>query len=279
MEEIKNMKTFRNLKISIILSAVLSLILYSVIAFQRISDIEFQYVLILLFSAQALLIFTVICIIFCILASKGIINEIKTKKIITSSFIAILVGCISFCIYGEIACYNAYTPENIINNEKSYVQTFFPYHDISKKKKGFLDVCVSHMPGTEYIVLSCLGNSVFDEPNNYTLEYFKSTSPILLLSFLSERTFSPLNDFDINVKVPGKSMEVNGVKLTAYVDGNDYAVLIKSFNKSVYASITNAPADELSIEDYATEIIRQTDFLETATKEKVFLDVPLSEVF
>lgn len=98
--------------------------------------------------------------------------------------------------------------------------------------------------------------------------------------FRLDRSFlTPFNDMDFYVRVPGEKMEIDGVKLTAFIDENDYAVLIKSFNQSVYASLVNASANEISFEDFAREVINQMELLDNATKEKVFLDVPLSEAF
>lgn len=269
------------LKLAAVCSAVICVILYGTILFQTISMLEFQYALILLYAAEALLVLTIIFAVFSILVSKDILDTIKTKKIVIVSTVVVVIGCVSSIIYGALTCYNLYTPEDIIENDKEYVQSFFPYQDITEWKKGFMDFAVSHMPGTDYISLWNIKTSTSGYQCNYNLEYFKSSSPFMTEKFRLARSFpTPLNKLDFDVWVPGEKMEVDGVKLTAFIDGNEYAVLIKSFNQSVYASLTkNASASEITFEDFAREVINQMELLDNATKEKVFLDVPLSEAF
>lgn len=268
-------------KLSAVFSAVICIILYGAILFQTISMLEFQYALILLFAAEALLVLTIIFAVFSILVSKDILDTIKTKKIIIVSTITVVIGCVSSIVYGAFSCYNLYTPEDIIENDKEYVQSFFPYQDITEWEKGYMDIEVSHIPGTDRICLWNIKTSTSGYQCNYKLEYFKSASPFMTGKFRLDRSFlTPFNDLDFDVWVPGKKMKIDGVKLTAFIDGYDYAVLIKSFNQSVYASLTkNMSASEITFEDFAREVIKQMEQLDAATKEKVFLDVPLSEAF
>ena len=106
-------------------------------------------------------------------------------------------------------------------------------------------------------------------------EYFESVSPFMNMKFRFERmVLSPLNRYDLDVVAVGEDMEIDGTKLTVYVENNDYAVLIKSFGKTIYASLINVP-DEVTIEDFAKEVIRQFELIDDATQKKVFLDAPL----
>lgn len=241
--------------------------------------LEFQYAQILLFSAETFAILTVIFIICLVIISKDITTLSKAKKVIIGSVSVCIPVCVLLTGYGLLSCYNCYTPEDIMKNDKPYIQRFMPYHDILDDKNENTDLMVSHIPGTNYVFLNCYGTSSSGIPLDYEVEYFKSVSPFMNMKFKFERMFlSPLSEFDLDVLVPGKDMEIDGVKLTVYVDDNDYAVFIKSFGQSVYASLINAP-DEVSIEEFAREIIKQFELLDNATKEKVFLDVPLSEAF
>lgn len=267
------MSSCNHLKLMSIFTGILSVVLYGAILFQPISIIEFQYAQMLLFSAQALLILTIIFIVCSVITSKEITDSIKMKKIVACSVGIVLVGCISLSIYGYLTCYNCYTPEDIVADEE-YMQSFTPYHDISDEKEEHRDLVVSHMPGTDYVFLYCYGTY------DYEIEYFSSKSPFLKWKFETERSvFTPFNEFYLDVLTPGKEMVVDGVKLTAFIDENNYAVLVKSFDQAVYGSLLNASTDKVSFENFAREIIKQMELLEEARDQKVFLDVPLSEMF
>lgn len=72
---------------------------------------------------------------------------------------------------------------------------------------------------------------------------------------------------------------MDGKTVTIFVDSTGYAVLIHSFHEVIYVSLLNVWEDDITIEDFAREAIRQPGLLGNATKEKVFFDVPLPEAF
>ncbi|MBR2956718.1 MAG: hypothetical protein IKC20_00530, partial [Clostridia bacterium] len=174
--------------------------------------------------------------------------------------------------YGWLTCYNCYTPENIMENEKTYIQTFLPYHNILDEYRENTELSVSHIPGTDYIVLNCYGTSEFGIPLDYKVEYFKSVSPFMNMKFKLEKWLASIfSVYDIDVVAPGKDIELDGTKLAVYVEDDNFAVMIKSFGRSVYASLINAP-EGVTIEDFAKKVIKQLELLDNAAKEKVFLD-------
>ena len=268
------MNSCKRLKFLSACTTISTVVLYCAIMFQSISIMDFQYTQILLFSAQSLLLLTIIFIVCTILISKGIFDSAKGKKIIVASVMVVLLGCVSSITYGFLTCYNCYTPEDILENNKTYIQSLFPAHNITDAKSEIMDLEVSHIPGSDYIYLYCYGTL------DYEVEYFKSASPFMNWKFKTERSIlTPLNEFDMDILVTGKEMEVDGIKLTVFIDANGYAALIKSFNQAIYVSLLNASADKILVDDFAREVIKQMKLLENATKEKVFLDVPFSEAF
>lgn len=269
------MKTHKCLILLSILSAVVSVVLYGVTFFQSVSMLEFQYAQILLFLAEMFLVLTILFSIFLAISFKNVLSLPKFKKIIIGLVLACVAVCILVTGYGLLSCYNLYTPENIMENDKDYVQKFMPYHNILDDYKESTDLSVSHIPGTDYVYINCYGTSELGIPLNYEVEYFKSVSPFMNMKFRFERmVLSPLNRYDLDVVGVGEDMEIDGTKLTVYVENNDYAVLIKSFGKTIYASLINVP-DEVTIEDFAKEVIRQFELIDDATQKKVFLDAPL----
>lgn len=269
------MKTKKFLKISLVCLPIISVILYGIIFSQSISVLEFQYAQFLLFAAEIILFLTVVFMIFLLLISKNTITLTKAKKPLASLVLFFAIVYVVLTGYSYITCYNLYTPENLLKNDKVYIQQFMPYHNILDDYREDTELSVTHIPGTDYVFLNCYGTSETGIPLNYEVEYFKSTSPFMNMKFNLERAFlSPLSEYDIDVAVPSKDMEIDGTKLTVFVDDNDYAVLIKSSNRSIYTSLTNA-TEEISVDDFARETIRQFELLNSAVKEKVFLDAPL----
>ena len=266
------MKAKKHLIILFICSAILSLILFGAVFFQSISMLEFQYAQILLFAAETLSIISIAFIICFVLVYKGIITLSKIKKIILAIVAFSIIGCILLTGYGWATCYNLYTPENIMKNNKSYIQQFLPYHDILDDYRKNTELLVSHMPGTDYVVLNCYGISESGIPLNYKVEYFKSASLFMNMKFRTEKKLSSVfSIYDVDVVAIGKDIEIDGVELTVYVEDNDYAVLLKSFGQTCYASLINAP-DGVTVEDFAKRIIEQIELFDNATKEKVFLN-------
>ena len=269
------MEIKKGLKISAICSVILSVILYGTVFFQSISMLEFQYAQILLFAAETMVMLSVVFFICLVLVSKAIITQLKIKRIMVALVAVCVVGCILLTGYGWLSCYNLYTPENIMENDKAYIQQFTPYHDILDDNRENTELMVSHIPGTDYVSLNCYGTTEFGIPLEYKVEYFKSVSPFMNMKFRFEKWLSSnFSIYDVDVVAPGKEIEIDGTKLTVYVEDNDYAVLIKSFRHSIYVSLINA-SDEVSAEDFAKEVIRQFELFDDATRRKVFLDVPI----
>lgn len=276
------MKNLKSVKIIAVISALLSVILYSVVFVQPISLIEFQSALFSLYFAEAFLFLTVILLVCLVICDKMSINFDKIKKFLMVSSVIIMVGCIVLCGCAYIDCYNAYTPENKFSADGEYMQKFYPYHDIknySRERKDPIDLSVSHIPGTDYVYIYCFGEHFSDINYDYELEYIKSISPFMNVKFLAERAVpTAFNELELDVVAKGNKIEIDGVNVTVYVENNNYAVLISSFGESVYASLIDAP-ENITVEDFAREVIKQSDLLKEATKDRAFLDVPISEIF
>lgn len=269
------MKSHKCLIAFSVLSAVGSAVLYGAIIFQSIDIIEFQYAQIFLFFAEAFLALTAVFAICFAAVNKKILTFSKTKKIIVSLVCACLAVCVIVTGYGWLTCYNCYTPENIMKNDKAFVQQFLPYHDILDSRIEHTELTVSHIPGTDYVVLNCYGTTEFGIPLDYKAEYFRSVSPFMNMKFRFEKWLaSNFSVYDTDVVAPGKNIELDGTKLTVYVEDDNYAVLIKAFGRSVYASLINAP-EGVTAEDFAKEVIGQFSLIDKAAKEKVFLDAAL----
>ena len=255
-----------------VLSAVVSAVLYGVLLFQSTDIIEFQYAQILLFFAEAFLLLAAVFAIGFAAVHKKLLSFSKIKKIIIALVCACLAACVVVTGCGWLTCYNCYTPENLLKNDKAFVQQFLPYQNILDDYSENTELTVSHIPGTDYISLYCYGTSEFGTPFAYKVEYFKSVSPFMNAKFRFEKWLaSNFSVYDIDVVAPGRDMELDGTKLTVYAEGDNCAVLIKSFGRSVYASLINAP-EGLTTEDFAKEIIKQFDLIDKAAKEKVFLN-------
>lgn len=272
------MNISKHLTIATIFAALLSIALYCSILFQSFGFMEFQFALFLLYFAQAFLLLFVVFLVCTIVARKATGESTIIKKTCISLVSILLTGCIVLCGYAYLNCYNSYTPENLFTEDSESVQSFYPYHniaDFSIEEKDPINLSVSHIPGTDYVDLYCYDDSISGPGCDYEVEYLNSASPFMLFKFWLERVVpTPFNTLDIDVYAPGERMRVNGESFTAFVNGNNYAVLINSFGSCTYASILGAPED-LTVEDFAREIIKQTDLLDTATEEKLFLDMPL----
>lgn len=272
------MNVSKLLKVASVCAIGISIALYCSILFQSFSLLEFQYALFLLYFAEAFLILFAVFVACSALNAKTTIDTNKIKKGCIASVAIVLIGCIALCGYAYVDCYNSYTPENLFETDVENMQTFYPYNNIddySRKEKDPINLSVSHIPGTDYIYLYCYDTSISEPGCDYEVEYVKSISPFVIFDFMSERIIATSsNSLEIDVIAPAKTMKVDGVKFRTYIDGNNYAVLFNSLGKCVYASLLDAPED-VTVEDFAREIINQTNLLDKATDEKVFLDLPL----
>lgn len=273
------MNTSRILKVSIIFTTILSVILYSAVLFQNITVMEFQDALFLLYPAEALSIITLIMIASLILIRKDRVSADKMKKPMIGLCTTIAVLCIILTCYAYLDCYNCYTPERLLESDKTYIQMLFPYHNIDDDKVE-TDVEVSHIPGTDYICLYGYGPYTSGDAHDYEIEYFKSKSPFMNFKFKSERTIlTPLNEYDLDVIAPGEKITVDNVKLKVYVDEDNCAVFINKFDQAIYAYVSDMDVIGITAEDFAREVISQFEALETIVDDKYFLDIPLSESF
>lgn len=259
--------------LSAVCSAVLSVILYGTIFILPISTDYPEDVQINLFCAQAFAILTIIFAVCAVLLITKILDKRKTKKTLLVCVPVVAVGCVLTIVYGLLTCYNDYDPEELLENDKPYAQSFYPYHDITDAKKWNTELFVSHIPGTDYIRVYKNGTSIYEKTLEYKVEYFKSVSPFLMSKFRLFRSLPfPYDSMDFDVLAQGETMVVDGIELTVFVDENNYAVLIEQFDQAVYASLLNAPADDISVRNFAREIIGQMALLEQANKDRVFLD-------
>lgn len=276
------MRILRKFNIASVCSLVLSMILYSCILFQSFGLLEFQSTLFLLYFAEAFLLLAFVFFISVILNNKTTIDTVKIKRVCIVVVTVILIGSIILCSYAYLDCYNYYTPKILFENDVEKIQPFYPYHNVeaySKSNKDPIELSVSHIPGTEYIYLYCYGDYFSDTNYDYELEYVKSVSPFMKNKFLAERIIpTQFNEMEIDVLKYGKKMKIDGINFISYVDKNNYAVLFNFFDECIYASLVDAP-ESITIEDFAREIIKQSDLLDNATKERAFLDVPIAETW
>lgn len=276
------MNITKTLKVLLACSSVLSVVLYSCILFQTFGLLEFQSALFLLYFAEAFLLLTVVFAVGMVLNNKTVIDEVKTKRICVATAVAVLLSCSLLCGYAYLDCYNCYTPEKLFKNDIKVIQPFYPYHNVeeySREEKDPMDLSVSHIPGTDYIYLYCYGDYFSDTNYDYELEYVKTVSPFMKYKFCLERLFpTQFNETEIDVQAHGEKMKVDGLSLVAYVDGNDYAILLNRFGSCLYASLVNAP-ESITVEDFAREIINQSELLDNAINEKTFFDVSVSETW
>lgn len=272
-------KTF---KILLVCSSVLSIVLYSCILFQSFGFLEFQSALFLLYFAEAFLLLTVVFAVSVVLDNKTVINTAKIKQSSIAVSVIVLIVCAGLCGYAYVDCYNCYTPKVLFESDIGKVQSYYPYHNLeeySRSEKDPVELSVSHIPGTDYIYLYCYGDYFSDTNYDYELEYVKTVSAFMKYKFCLERLFpTQFNEIEIDVQTYGEIIKVDEFSVIAYVDGNDYAVLLNRLGSCTYASLINAP-ESVSIEDFAREAIKQSDLLNNATKEKTFLDVSLSETW
>ena len=274
------MRLSRKFNIVTVCTLVLSMILYFCILFQPFGLLEFQSALFLLYFSEAFLLLTVVFAVSSVLNNKIIIDEVKIKRTCVATVAVVLIGCSLLCGYAYLDCYNCYTPADLFENDIKAIQQFYPYHNVeaySKEKKDPIELSVSHILGTDYIYLYCYGDYFSDTNYDYELEYVKTVSPFMKYKFLFERLIpTQFNDTEIDVQAYGEKFEVDDISFIAYVNGNDYAVLLNFFDSCIYASLVDAP-ESITVEDFAREIIEQSDLLDTATKERTFLDVPIAE--
>lgn len=264
------MNTSKRLKITSVCMAVISAVFYGIVLFGYLSFNDDDYHWAVLRCAQALLILAFVFAVFSIIAHKEIIGVKSVKKILFAVSAVIAIGCSACIAFSYATMFNYFTPEKFNQNKDAY-QQYFPFHDVSEIDGEFADMYISHISGTDYIELCCYGMYPSDSDLDYEVEYFESTSPLANFKFRFDRSvYMPFNSFDMDVIAVGKKAETDGVKYTAFVDEDDYAILIKAFGRSIYASLKNAKTENISLEDFARTVIGQFDLLQQAVKEKSF---------
>lgn len=263
-----------------IVSAVVSLCLYCSVLFWGLDVFEFEYIHILLSLAQLFMSFSLLFIVFFVLEKIFNIKTKKFKKIFISACSVLLVICIIVVGYNTIIFYDGYTPKNVINNSKEFIQGFFPYHRITDMEN--IDISVSHIIGTDYITVDSRGTTTDSLDITYHLEYFESYSPFMNFKFYLERgilTPSDLVYTDSFTKT--EKIEINGKKVTVFrkENGGDMGVFVKEENRAIYAELDNDYDNPITTQTFVNTLIEQFALMSEAVDEKVFLDIPFSDKF
>ena len=258
--------------INLIISAILSLCFYCSILFWELDVFEFEYIHVLLFLAQLFLCLALLIGIGSVLKSKLNFKDSCFKKTIVSGCVILSVIFVTLIGYNSMNFYDWYTPQELLDNDKEFAHSFFPYHkDIDIGAPNF-SVC--HITGTDYITIDSSGTTEDNLSVTYHLEYFKSLSPFMQLKFFIERGIITPGDLRwVGSFTKFEIIEINGVKITLFTkeSGNDMGLFIKDGNKAVYAELDNDYINPLSVESFAETVIKQFELTERAVDEKIFL--------
>lgn len=274
------MTTAKRLGVLSVISGIVSLILYCCVLFMDDTTLEFDGLFIILYLAKAFLVLTIAFTIAAILISKSNFKENKIKKLIAFFCAFISIACFSLIFYNYIIFYDGYEPERIIETDKEYIQGFFPCHNIAEEDDYYVEV--SHITGINKIRTQCYGEDATGITTLYSAEYFESTSLCMNLKFYLENGLQTYSDMIYTTAFTKcEKTEVDGVSLTVFTKGDskDYGVYIRKGNKAIYAELDAFYLSEITLEDFAKNVIEQFSILEKAAKDKVFFDIPISEKF
>ncbi len=244
--------------------------------------IEFEFLPLLLFSAQALLILTLSFIISAVLISKDVFELSKIKKFVVTLTSVILVVYILLVGYNGITFYDGYTPQNLIDNNKVFIQQFFPYCDVNEEESK-VDISASHTTGVDYIRFYSRGAYENDTYLTYEAEYFETYSCFMNLKFYLERGILSFSDMMyVNSFTDCETKRIDGMKVTVFTKENstDIGVFISKGNRAIYAefnSLLNAASVEL--EDFVGTVAAQFELIEKTADEETFLDISFSDKF
>ncbi|MBE6752513.1 MAG: hypothetical protein E7556_08320 [Ruminococcaceae bacterium] len=263
-----------------VFTVIASIVFYCSILFQPMYFFEFEALPILLFSAEALLIISIILIASAILISKGIFDGEKIKKKIIGVCVFIVVGCSLLVGYNALAFYDGYTPERYTENNREYTQTLFPYHNITGEDYERFDISASYITGTKYFWLESYGVSVYGMPQGYDVRYFESISPFMNFKFRMEIENPLVKDWaELRAVSQGEVININGKDVIFFEEDGDYGILVKDFNKSTYATLTNTNYTNMTKEEFASEVLKQHEELKHISESNAFFDVPFSDIF
>lgn len=277
---VRYMSIFKKNIVFSVFSAIVAICLYCSILFWELDVFEFEYIHILLSLAQLFLSLSLFSVVCTILGHKFNMNIQKLKKLLAVGCSALSAICVILISYNSINYYDWYTPQNIIDNNEEFTQTFFPYHRITDMENP--DISVSHISGTDYVTISSQGTTETGLHITYHMEYLESFSPFMNLKFYLERGIlipSDLMYTDSFIKT--EKTEISGIKVTVFTKeiGDDIGVFIKEGNKAIYAELDNDYSNPIDTETFVNIVIEQFTLVNQSVDEKVFLDIPFSEKF
>ncbi len=263
-----------------VFTVIASIVFYCSILFQPMYFFEFEALPILLFSAEALLIISIILIASAILISKGILDGEKIKKRIIGVCVFIVVGCSLLVGYNALVFYDGYTPEHYTEGNREYTQILFPYHNITDEESVNFDISASYVTGTKYFWLETYSTSVLGMYQGYDVRYFESISPFMNFKFRMEIENPLVKDWaELRAVSQGEVINVNGKDVIFFEEDGDYGILVKDFNKSTYATLTNTNYTNMTKEEFASEVLKQHEELKRVSESNAFFDVLVSDRF
>lgn len=274
------MSMFKKLVITSVFTAMASIVLYCLGLYQEIDTLEFEDLLFFLYSAQALMVLTFVFVICGLLCLMKNIKASSLKKTVVAVTVVVSAVSIYFIGYNSINYYDGYTPQNIMDNDKAFVQSFFPYHKIEDGKSAYISV--SHITGTEYLVFDSQGLTENGSYLAYKAEYFESSSPFMSFKFYLERgLLLPSDVVYINSFNDCEEKEINGYKVSVFTKNNseDMGVYMQKGNKAIYVELKNGSKSPIKVEDFIKITAEQFETIEQTVYEKQFLDIPFSDKF
>ena len=276
------MSTSKKLVVSSVFTAIASIVLYCSILFQDFDMIEFDFLPLLLLSAQALLILTIVFIISAILISKGIFNLSKIKKVVITLTSVILVVYILLIGYNGVTFYDGYTPQDLIDNDKVFIQQFFPYCDVNEEESK-VDIAVSHTTGVDYIGFYSRGTYENDIYLTYEAEYFETYSCFMNFKFYLEKGILSFSDIKyVNSFTDCETKRINGMNVTIFTKekSTDIGVFLSKGNRAIYAEFNSyLNASSVELENFIEIVAEQFELIEETADEETFLDIPFSDKF
>lgn len=276
------MSTSKKLVISSVFTAIASIVLYCSILFQDFDMIEFDFLPLLLFSAQALLILTLVFIISAVLISKDVFNLSNIKKVVITLTSVILVVYILLIGYNGVTFYDGYTPQDLIDNDKVFIQQFFPYCDVNDEESK-VDISVSHTTGVDYIGFYSRGTYENDIYLTYEAEYFETYSCFMNLKFYLEKGILSFSDIKyVNSFTDCETKRIDGMNVTIFTKekSTDIGVFISKGNRAIYAEFNSyLNASSVELESFIEIVAEQFELIEETADEETFLDISFLERF
>ncbi|MGN1418756.1 MAG: hypothetical protein ACI4W6_05455 [Acutalibacteraceae bacterium] len=112
------------------------------------------------------------------------------------------------------------------------------------------------------------------QPMDYEINYFKSTSPLLNQKYRIEMNpKSAINDFLTKVvDFEPEQKEYDGVKVTLYVNEDDYEAKICGAFDSCYIILFDSDEKGVTQDDFVKEAVKQYRLIKKVLKDKTFED-------